>query len=394
MESTRNHKLESLQQRGVVIPEPHSVQMDMHVDPDRIADGIVLHSGTKIFGAQTMIAQGCDIGREGPVTIENCYVGPGVQLKAGYFKNAVFLEGASLGFGAHVREGTILEEQASTAHCVGLKQTILMPFVTLGSLINFCDCLMAGGTSRENHSEVGSSFIHFNFTPNQDKATPSLLGDVPQGVMLDQSPIFMGGQGGLVGPCRIAFGTVSAAGTIVRKDQLKPDHLVFAGAGKGGGSIPWKPGRMGASNRILANNLVYIGNLCALREWYVHVRRMFISDRFPEILLHGLVKTLDMGLDERFKRLRTYYHQLNGPSVIERFDGFQGRLRESLRYGAENARRDRFLDEMTSQQASGASYIETVRSLAPETRLAGTHWLQSIVDQVMADGACLTAPST
>jgi bifunctional UDP-N-acetylglucosamine pyrophosphorylase/glucosamine-1-phosphate N-acetyltransferase len=105
-----------------------------------------------------------------------------------------------------VRAGTIFEEQASIAHTVGLKQTILFPFVTLGSLINFCDCFMAGGTSRENHSEVGSSYIHFNYTPNQDKATASLIGDVPHGVMLNQNPIFLGGQGGWWGLAALPTG--------------------------------------------------------------------------------------------------------------------------------------------------------------------------------------------
>ncbi len=125
--------------------------------------------------------------------------------------------------GAQVREGCILEEEANASHTVGLKQTILFPFVTLGSLINFCDCFMAGGTSRKNHSEVGSSYIHFNYTPNQDKATASLIGDVPKGVMINQAPIFLGGQGGLVGPSRIGYGTVIAAvpftGRIVPKEE-------------------------------------------------------------------------------------------------------------------------------------------------------------------------------
>jgi UDP-N-acetylglucosamine/UDP-N-acetylgalactosamine diphosphorylase len=97
-----------------------------------------------------------------------------------------------------------LEEEASGAHAVGLKQTIFLPFVTAGSLINFCDALIAGGTSRKDHSEIGSSYIHFNYTPHQDKATPSLIGDVPHGVMLDQPAIFLGGQGGLC-PCGIRF---------------------------------------------------------------------------------------------------------------------------------------------------------------------------------------------
>ena len=177
---------------------------------------------------------GARLGERAPVTLDNCFVGPDTQLKGGFFQGAVFVGQNVLGSGAHVRGGTILEEQANVAHTVGLKQTLLFPFVTLGSLINFCDLLMAGGTSRKDHSEVGSSFIHFNYTPDQDKATASLLGDVPRGVMLDQPPIFLGGQGGIVGPLALAFGTVTAAGTICRRDEERPGRLIFGGALKGG----------------------------------------------------------------------------------------------------------------------------------------------------------------
>jgi bifunctional UDP-N-acetylglucosamine pyrophosphorylase / glucosamine-1-phosphate N-acetyltransferase len=148
-----------------------------------------------------VIASGARIGHEGPVTIENCQIGPKVELKGGYFKEAVFLEGANMGLAAHVREGCILEEEAGGAHCVGLKQTILFPFVTLGSLINFCDCLMAGGTSRKDHSEVGSSYIHFNFSPSGDKTTPSLIGDVPAASCSTSLPFFSAVREGWSGRC-------------------------------------------------------------------------------------------------------------------------------------------------------------------------------------------------
>ena len=147
------------------------------------------------------------------------------------------------GLARTVREGCILEEHASIAHTVGLKQTILFPFVTLGSLINFCDCLMAGGTGPKDHSEVGSSYIHFNFTPNQDKATPSLIGDVPRGVMLNQRPIFLGGQGGMVGPLRLNYGITVAAGTILRKDELRPDRLIIGGGGRAATQLRRKVGK-------------------------------------------------------------------------------------------------------------------------------------------------------
>ena len=385
--------IEDLMLRGIEIPCPHSIEIGSEINPDRLSGTKVrLHAGCRLRGSQTFIAQGACIGSEGPVTIENCFIGPDVELKCGYFKNAVFLEGASLGYGSHVREGTILEEQASTAHCVGLKQTILMPFVTLGSLINFCDCLMAGGTSRKDHSEVGSSFIHFNFTPNQDKATPSLIGDVPRGVMLDQRPIFLGGQGGLVGPCRLTFGTVSAAGTIVRKDEQKANHLIFGGAGKGG-SIPWKPGGLGFSSRIVQNNLIYIGNLMALREWYRHVRRLFVSKRFPEALLQGLMDTLDFGLKERFNRLRNYIEKLENQFCAVRYGHFEAMLRESNRTLGDLKTRDAFIQEVTTHQSSQASYIETIPTLPSATRGIGTQWLQSIVDTVVAEGGGLMNPS-
>ena len=104
----------------------------------------------------------------------------------------MLLTKARIGSNGHVRAGTLLEEEASTAHAVGLKQTILTSFATLGSLINCCDCLISGGRSRTNHTEVGSGFIHFNFTPwgeSGDKATPSLIGGVPQGVFLREQRI-------------------------------------------------------------------------------------------------------------------------------------------------------------------------------------------------------------
>ena len=118
------------------------------------------------------------------------------------------LRRSRVGSNAHIRVGTLVEEEASTAHAVGLKHTVLMSFVTLGSLINFCDGLISGGRSRREHTEVGSGFIHFNYTPRGhagDKATPSLIGDVVHGVFLRQPRIFLGGLSGIVGPQKVGF---------------------------------------------------------------------------------------------------------------------------------------------------------------------------------------------
>jgi UDP-N-acetylglucosamine/UDP-N-acetylgalactosamine diphosphorylase len=384
-------KIEKLIEKGVKINQPTSVEISDDVDVDRIsADGVVIYAGCKIFGADTLILPGAKLGYEAPATVDNCQVGPDVELKGGYFKRAVFLEKARLGLGSHVREATILEEQAVIAHTVALKHTILFPFVTLGSLINFCDCLMAGGTSRKNHSEVGSSYIHFNFTPSQDKATASLIGDVPRGVMLNRKPIFLGGQGGLVGPCRLNFGITVAAGTIVRKDEAREDRLIFGSEGKGG-SIPFAPGKYQGNKRIIINNIIYIGNLMALQQWYRQVRTIFISKRFPETLMLGLKKNIDAAIEERIKRLeavclRTPETGRQKSELYERWPELKDSFQVQQEKEGDAGLRDKFLDGVSRGiSTSGKDYIAVIQELKAKDSENGIQWLQGIVDGVTAE---------
>ncbi len=218
-------KVTCLLKKGVRMTAPFSVEIGDEVNPERIDSSLIIYGAARICGENTLIAQDVKLGYEAPVTLINCQLGAAVELRGGYFADSVFLDKVTMGSNAQVRSGCLLEEESGGNHTVGLKQTILFPFVTLGSLINFCDCLMAGGTSRKNHSEVGSSYIHFNYTPQQDKATPSLMGDVPRGVMLREEPIFLGGQGGIVGPLQIAYGTVIPAGVICRRDCITAGML-------------------------------------------------------------------------------------------------------------------------------------------------------------------------
>jgi len=321
--------------------------------------------------------------------VDNCQVGPDVELKGGYFKQAVFLGKNQAGLGSHVREATILEEQASIAHTVALKQTILFPFVTLGSLINFCDCLMAGGTSRKNHSEVGSSYIHFNFTPSQDKATASLIGDVPRGVMLNQNPIFLGGQGGIVGPCRLGYGITVAAGTIVRKDETRSDRLIMGGAGKGG-NVAFTPGKFRSDKRIVVNNVIYIANLIALKQWYEQVRRLFISNRFPRALLEALQEKVDMAIEERINRLEAVCLKRPAESskqtqqLYERWPEIKESLKLQPAKAAAAVPRDQFLEFIRQGISTfGQDYVRVIQGLDPADSAKGTRWLQGIVDDII-----------
>lgn len=300
-----NAKTAAFLESGVTMPDPESVYIDDSVKACNISPGTVIHPGCRIYGDFVSIGPDCVIGKEGPVTIRDCQLGRNVKVCGGFLENAVLMDYASCGEGTHIRPGSILEEYASTAHTCGLKQTILMPFVTLGSLINFCDVLMSGGTSASNHSEVGSSYIHFNFTPHQDKATASIVGDVPHGVLISQKPVFLGGQGGMVGPRKIAFGTIVGAGSILRKDVDEPNTLVCV-PGFGGRPLSCKydPEKFGDVRGIIRNNFSYIGNLLALLAWYKHCRPALCGNAdYTRRCVEGGIARINEGLGERIKQL-------------------------------------------------------------------------------------------
>ncbi|MFC1497088.1 hypothetical protein ACFLS1_01260 [Verrucomicrobiota bacterium] len=398
----QNIKIKTLIDQGTTILDPNSVFIDPSVNLDLISPDITIYPGCRISGEKTSIGPSCILGEEAPATIKDCQLAENVKLKGGFFSGATFMSGAELCSGAHVRPGTLLEEQASCAHTVGLKQTVLLPFVTLGSLINFCDCLMSGGTDKKNHSEVGSSYIHFNYTPHQDKATPSLIGDVPRGVMMKEKPIFLGGQGGLVGPCRVAYGTIVAAGTILRKDVCEEGCLVHDRPARKHSQHPYNSSIHGNIHRILINNFVYIGNLHALLQWHTSVRSQFMTKTpYLKACAEGAVNQIKLMIKERVKRLSQLKNNLEKSlefirsksgadlsvspyteqqAFIEKWPELESRLETDNATNADIKAQDTFLNKLNSNM----SYIEAIKALDPDAKQSGTTWLQSIVDSVTA----------
>jgi bifunctional UDP-N-acetylglucosamine pyrophosphorylase/glucosamine-1-phosphate N-acetyltransferase len=390
-------KVTELINKGVDIPNPFTIDLGDEVNVGSISGkGVRIYPGCRIYGKDTVISAGSQIGYEGPVTIDNCQLGPNVELKGGYFNKSTFLEKANMGSGAQVREGCILEEEANGAHCVGIKQTILFPFVTLGSLINFCDCLMAGGTSRKDHSEVGSSYIHFNFTPDGDKTTPSLIGDVPRGVMLNRPAIFLGGQGGIVGPVRMGYGNVVAANSVLRNDFAE-DNKLIVGRTHSGKTINFKPKAYPGIRRIVENNIIYIANLMALEEWYVHVRRPFFdSQEFGHLIFAGLLDKLGLAKKERMKRLQVLAEKAKasfegesdkkpeGVGRIEFHDKFgeiEGMFAGGTRDGLAGQYRDDFFAACHGALSTrGTNYITVIQGLPRPVSEKGALWLQRVVD--------------
>ncbi len=402
-ESRGCKKTTDLMQKGAFIPHPDSVHIGDEVELANVSGDIAIYPGCRVYGAGTVLSAGVSLGAEGPVTVEDCRLGPGVDLKGGYFRRSVFLERSNMGSGAQVREGCLLEEEANGAHCVGLKQTILMPFVTLGSLINFCDCLMAGGTSRQDHSEVGSSYIHFNYTPDGDKTTASLFGDVPRGVMLKESPIFLGGQGGAVGPVRVGFGTVVTAGSVLRRDVVDDGKLVSV-APPPNLVRDRQPHVYAGLPRVVRNNVMYLANLVALEAWYATIRQPFFAKQdLGPLVFAGAMDMLAGAKRERTKRLLAMAAKVpdsSEPSRLWRkraaevcglFGDTPAEASDLGRAFAHEVETASTIDARAGVAAGGGNvaYVDAIRSLPEDVAGRGVHWLQQIVDRLMTEARAL-----
>lgn len=366
MSSAVQQRLEALAERGVTIVDPRQTWIGPEVDLERVRPTAILHPGTRLEGARTFVGAGAEIGSEGPATIVDAALAADTEVASGFVTGAALLRGAKLGANAHVRAGTLLEEQASTAHAVGLKHTILLPFVTLGSLINFCDCLMAGGTSRRDHSEVGSGFIHFNFTPwgeRGDKATPSLIGEVPRGVFLREHRIFLGGSGGLVGPTEVGYGAIAAAGQVVRRDVDDGSFILRTPKAI---ERTIRPGFRDRMQPRLRKNIRYVAQLFALRQWYRHVRLARLADDDPRRPpVEAGLAVVDAAIGERDKQLARFVDERGGVSPTFTID-------------------DAALPECPYVlRPDGDEHLDWVRGLDEADVAAGTDWLAAIVDHVV-----------
>ena len=361
-------RLARLAARGVTIVDPRQTYVGPEVRAERIHAGVVLHPGTRLGGARTFLGPGAELGREGPVVAVDCVLGEQARIDGGYASGAVLLRGASAGSAAHLRDGTLLEEEASTAHAVGLKQTIVLSFGTLGSLINFCDALLSGGTSREDHSEIGSGFIHFNFTPwgaRGDKATASLVGDVPRGVLLRERRIFLGGAGGMVGPRKVGFGAVAGAGQVLRKD-VPEDRLVVQAPRAV--DQPFAADQLAPAEPRAGRNVRYVGQLHALLAWYREVRlaRVPASRADVRAVFEAAIETLRGCIAEREKRLAAFLRERGEP--VPRLVAPEG-VRCPLEIRAEEP----YVD-----------HVAWVRALAPADADACVEWLRAVEDGVVA----------
>jgi len=208
-----------------------------------------------------------------------------------------------------------------------------------------------------------------------------------------------------VGPSRIGFGTVIAAGTVFRRDSLEGGKLLLAGVIRRK-ELPLYPGLYRNVKQKTIHNINYIANLIALRNWYRHLRPIFISGvgLQSELLKFG-IDILDRAVEERVSRLIGFAEKLpisaeiyrktmqgdDSSDVIirkEQLFEFRHKVGDLLlaarqrEYGAES--RDNFLAGV-NRSRRGGKYIEEIQTLPYATTEQGIAWLQGIVDDLTGE---------
>ena len=418
-------QLRKLRERGVIIPDLSSVRIGMEVSGEKFSPGSILYPFVRISGIKTEIHKGAKIGVYGPTTLENSWigenavvgslgpvtlketaVGPQTILGSGVAENAVFLGKETMindfttGYGFRVRKGSLYEEDSSSAQHTDTKMTLLFPWSTLGSNINFCDVLFTGGTGPElgHFSEVGSGSIHFNYSIRGDKATASLFGDVCQGLFLDQARIFIGGNNSLLGPIKADFGVMSAAGARIN-GTLVPG-LNF-GHSLPKGKIDYEPGIFSGAVEIVKKQVDVLAELTALFHWYQQIRIGCISQTKEQKFLYGEgLKIVELNYQERLSQLNRYMEALEGSisicnrskkmpkketveqkQLLEKWSKIQQQMATPKAF--ELLVPESLTNSIYRQLAEGKSeYTALIKGLTPEGKQKGKAWLNTMANAI------------
>jgi UDP-N-acetylglucosamine/UDP-N-acetylgalactosamine diphosphorylase len=298
--------IRALSDRGVILHAPESTFLE-DLDPSRFEPGVEIFPGCTLRGRQTLIGAGSRLGQAGGGYFENLRAGRQVELQGGYFQDCVILDGSSMRGQAEVRRGSLIEEMGRAGQGVGYKMSVLLPFVSSGSLVNFADALVAGGSGPEDFTELGSVLALYNYSPSGDKWA-SRFGDVPSGVFLRSPRIFVGGQAQIVSPVRVGYGSVIAAGSSLRRDlaagrlHSQPGPVL---------DQTYAPSAYGPLSHKLEASADFVGQLHALHAWYRWVRLPFAAgDAFQLALYEAARIQLEAGIAERLSRLEALIHRI------------------------------------------------------------------------------------
>lgn len=379
-------RVESLQRRGVDVWGPERVYISGDVNLDAIEPTAVIRQAT-LSGKDLSIAAGAVIGTSGHAEVSDCQIGPDAELGAGLYQGATLLNRVKVRGFAEIRPGTLLEEEVDVAHSVALKNTTFTACCVAGSLINFCDLFLTGGTSRKDHTEIGSGAIHYNFDPRGDK-WGSLLGSI-RGVLLRSDPVFIGGTCGLVGPLEVGLGAVTAAGCTIRRDV--PEGTLVSSADRAAIIPSFDRTAYGSLRRQFRVTAKLVATLRALEAWYELVRLPHAPPR-EQHLYEFALRRVGVQAQERIDRLAKIVAKLEAGArassawiqaehrqIVQVWPSLRNTLQQPVKPQLPAAR---FTQGYADARGSGQGHLAAVKA-ADAGAVEAEEWLEGVVNSTM-----------
>jgi bifunctional UDP-N-acetylglucosamine pyrophosphorylase / glucosamine-1-phosphate N-acetyltransferase len=193
----------------------------------------------------------------------------------------------------------------------------------------------------------------------------------------------------------MGYGNIVTAGTILSNDVIRDNKLII-GKTHRGKIIDFVFRSYPRISRVVENNIIYLANLMALEQWYIHVRHMFFRrQEFGELIYNGALDKIILAKEERIKQLMAMADNIAGSLEKKESDDSTSGKREFCNNipqvaGLFNSEiisktgvdfRNRFLDGFHAHSKDhGGNYIDVVQSLAGSISRQGTRWLDRIIN--------------
>jgi bifunctional UDP-N-acetylglucosamine pyrophosphorylase/glucosamine-1-phosphate N-acetyltransferase len=209
---------------GVTIFQPDTVVIDADV---QVGADTVLEPFTQLLGA-TVIGKGCRV--RSYSVVEDTTLGDHVTVRQScVVEGATLRDGAVIGPFAHLRPGSVLEEEAYAGNFVELKNARLGPGSKAGHLTYLGDATIGSGTN------IGAGTILCNY--DGVNKHPTVIGD----------GVFIGSDSVLVAPVTIGNGAYVAAASCIT--ETVPENALALGRSRQVNKEGWAARRRAMASR-------------------------------------------------------------------------------------------------------------------------------------------------
>jgi bifunctional UDP-N-acetylglucosamine pyrophosphorylase/glucosamine-1-phosphate N-acetyltransferase len=200
----RLRKAAALMSEGVTVVDPQAT----YIDPDvEAGQDTVIEPGASLLG-QTRL--GCDCHIQSYCTISDSSLADRVTVRpCSVIANSGIASGVTIGPFAHVRDGTVIEENARIGNFVEVKKS------RVGRGTKALHLTYLGDTTLGENANIGAGTVTCNY--DGVRKNPTVIED----------GVFIGSGTMLVAPVRIGKGSYTAAGSAITED-VPSDSLAIA----------------------------------------------------------------------------------------------------------------------------------------------------------------------